>query len=371
MPSFNDLIKIPSKDDVLNTFVGLLRLAGFPVSSWHSGSVLRETVESESSYFNDLHTSVQKIGKAGLIKLAAEIDDAWVDLVADNVFAEERKPAIYTQGKATLYDDGGIGPLMIQPGTFWIANADKSLRFVNVDEAPVMVPLGGSAVLTFQAESPGTNWNVGNEALTEILTPQPGLRVVNGALDTGTWITQQGANTESNAALVQRCLDKWATLGSGANEAAYRYYATSSSSEITRVRVYSPGAGSVRVVVAGDAGPVSAAALAKAASIIEAKRPLGVPDIQTLNATVFSQVVAGALAVRYGRDPAAALAKAQGAGDALARATAIGAKKVSREQIIRALLVDDLEDLELAQPATDFALGDNDVWVPSYSLTAA
>ncbi len=370
MPSLSDLIKIPTKDEVLEKFVTLLRLANFPVASWHSGSFQKHTVETESSYFEDLHTSIQKIGKAGFIKLAAEIDEAWVDLCAENVFAETRKPAIYTQGAVTVSDTGGIGPITIQPGSFWVANADKSIRFVNVDAAPVVVPLNGSASLSFQGESPGTQWNVGVGAIVEILTPQPGLTVSNPALDSGTWITQQGADKESNVALVQRCFDKWATIGSGSNDGAYRYYATSSSSEITRAKVYSPGFGAVRIVIAGDAGPVSSPALTAASTLIETKRPIGVPDVVTSNAVVRSQIVAGTLAVKLGRDPVAALSKAQAAVDALQRATAIGGT-VSREQIIKALLVDDLDDLELTAPLNDFVLLTNEVWVPSYGLTAA
>lgn len=366
--SLVDLIPVATKEAIIDKFVAILRLAGFPTASWQSGSFLRHTVETESELYVDLSTLIQKVGKAGFIKLAAEIGDEWTDLCAENVFAETRKPAIYTQGTAVLTDTGGIGPTTINPGSFWIANADKSLRFKNLTGGDL--PLNGDLPLTFEAESPGTKWNVGNGELTQILTPLPGVTVNNVALDTGTWITQQGADSETSAALASRCLDKWATLGSGANEGAYRYHALSASSEITRVLPYSPGAGSIRVIVAGDAGPVSTTALAAAAAAIAAKRPLGIPDVATLNAIVYSQTIAGTLHLLAGFDPAATLAAAQASLNEFQRLLDLGAK-VSREKVIRALLVPGVDDLELSAPSADYQLASGEVWIPTYALTAA
>lgn len=368
--SLADLLSIPTKDQVIDKFVGLLRLAGFPTASWQSGSFMRHTVETESELYVDLSALIQQVGKAGLIKLAAEVGDSWVDICADNVFDERRKPAVYTRGKATLTDTAGIGPVTINPGTFWIANADKTLRFKNVDFYPLVLPLSGTVTLEFEAESAGTLYNVGVGELTQILTPQPGVTVVNAPLDTGTWITQQGANAETSAALASRCIDKWATLGTGANEGAYRYHALTASSEITRVRVYSPGGGSIRVLVAGDAGPVSSPALTSASAAVAAKRPLGVPDVTTANVSTLVQLISGTLYLESGRDPAATIAAAQASVNEFQRALGIGVK-VSRERVIRALLVDGVDDLELQIPMSDVQLTDSQVWVPFYSLLAA
>lgn len=367
--SLSDLMKVLSKDDVLTSFISLLRLGGFPVASWHSGSLQKHTAETESSLLADLTEAVRNSTKGGFIKLAAEIDDAWVDLCAENVFAETRKAAVYTQGSVRLTDAGGSGPHTISPGGFWVANEDRSLRFVTTNATNETLPMGGTLTLTFQAESPGANYNVGNGALVEALTPLPGVTVENIDPGTGTWITQQGTDAESNEALVQRCLDKWSTIGSGSDEAAYRYYATSASNEITRAKVYSPGAGSVRVVVGGASGPVSSTALAAAVALIESKRPLGVPDVVTSNAIARAQTITGVLYVDSGRDLASTLSAAQAAVDARARLTAIGGK-VSRERIIRELMVDGVNDLTLSAPADDLQLALDEVWVPSYALTA-
>lgn len=367
--AFSDLIKIPTKDEFVTTFVSLFKLGGFPIASWHSGSLHKHTVETESSIFVDLSTSIQSIAKAGLIKLAGEVADEWVDLCAENVFDEERKGAVYTKGSVTITDAEGVGPVDISAGSFWIANADGSLRFVNL--AAATVPLNGSVAVTFQAETAGAAWNVSNGALTEALTPIPGLEVSNPALaDTGTWITQQGTDKETNAELADRCINKWATLGTGSNDDAYLYNTKSVAAEITRAKVYSPGGGSVRVVVAGASGPVSASALALAVEIVERKRPIGVPDVLTSNAIARTDVVAATLTVSAGKDPASALAAAQASVNALARSSTIGGK-VSRERVIKALLVDGLvEDCDLPS-FVDLSLGLTEVWVPTYALTVA
>lgn len=366
--TLSDLIAVPTKEQILDKFVAILRLAGFPTASWQSGAFMRHTVETESELFVDISTLIQNVAKGGFIKLAGDIDDSWADLCAENVFGEVRKPAVFTQGKAIVTDAAGVGPVAISAGSFWIANTDKSLRYVNTTGGTL--PLNGTLELDFQAESAGTIFNVGAGSLREILTPQPGVTVDNVAQDSGTWITQQGADVESSAALAQRCLDKWSTLGSGSDEGAYRYVASSSSNEITRVRVYSPGAGAIRVVVAGDAGPVSSAALASAAAAVEAKRPLGVPDVATSNAEVYSQPIVGILTVTAGRDKAAVLAAAQASLNEFQRALMIGSK-VSREKVVRALLVDGVDDLELTTPAADYQLSDLQIWIPSYQLVTA
>jgi uncharacterized phage protein gp47/JayE len=365
--SLSDLISLPTKEQIIDKFVGILRLAGFPTASWQTTSFMRHTVEGESELYVDLATLIQQIGKGGFIKLAGEVGDSWVDLCAENVFNETRKAAIYTQGKATLTDAAGVGPVTINAGAFWIANEDKSLRYYNV--AGGTLPLGGTLTLTFTAETAGAKWNEGNNALTQILTPQPGVTVNNPALDTGTWITQQGADAESNTALAQRCMDKWSLVGSGSDDGAYRYHVTSVSSEITRARIYSPGQGAVRVVVAGSAGPVSSTALAAAAALIESKRPLGVPDVVVLNATSNVQTLAGTLYIKVGYDPAAALSAVQSAVNSFGSGLALGSK-VSREKIIGAIVgVTGVDDIELTSPASDVQLAASEVWVPSYSLT--
>ncbi|RYZ63722.1 MAG: hypothetical protein EOP08_10405, partial [Proteobacteria bacterium] len=206
MASLLDLITAPTKAAILEQFIGLLRLAGFPVSSWHSGSLQKHTAETESDLLSELGTAAQKTARAPFIRLAAALGPAWVELNAYEAFDEEVKEALATQGRVTLGDGAEVGPITKQPGTFWVANPDRTLRYVNVE--PFTIPLNGTVTPLFQAESPGIEWNVGVGAITEILTPDPGVTLSNPALESGTWVTRQGTNRESPEALIQRCIDK-------------------------------------------------------------------------------------------------------------------------------------------------------------------
>lgn len=371
MPSLKDLITTVGQSSFVDRFLDLFRLVPLPVASWQNLSFQKHTVESESTLLAALSTAIQAIAKGGFITLAGEVSDDWVDLVASEVFAETRLPAVYTLGRVRVQDTGAVGPITKAAGTFWVSNADGSRKFYNT--AAFTVPLSGYATPDpeFKAETAGSAWNVGVGAITEILTTTPGLTVSNPIYAGGTWITTQGSDKEANAALVARCLAKWATLGSGSNDGAYYYNASSVSGEITHVAVSSPGGGSVRIVIAGAAGPVSSATLTAVQTKIAAKRPIGVPDVTVQNATANSVSIAATLVMTSGRDPATALAAAQAAVDAYARSLAPGAK-VSREQIGKALLADGVADLEsFTGPAADVTQTSLQKFVPSYSLTTA
>lgn len=366
MPSLSDLVKPSSRGDLQRKLSELLRLAGLPTLSWHKFSILRHFFENEPILLEDAWTTIGDIARGGYPRLAKE---GWLDLLGEDFFAEARKPAVSTVGLVTLTDAGGAGPHTITVGAAWVANTDKSRRFV-VESLPSggTLPQNGTLQVSVRAESAGADWNVGVNAIDQLLTALPGVTVSNPAQSSGTWITTQGADKERDEAYGQRLVDKWSTLGAGCNDAAYRYYASSASPEIVRVQVGSPGNGGVRVLVAGASGPVSEAARAAADAVVQAKRPTGVPDVQTIAASVRSEVIRGTLFVKSGRDALAAKGAAQAAAESLQRSLEIGAL-LSRELIIDALVVDDLYDLTLETPAADIQLLSDEIFVPVFQLT--
>lgn len=365
MPSLRDLLQTPTRETWLDRILEFLRLRGFPVGAWQTTSFLRYFVETEADSFSDVNGVVAKIAAGGFLKLSS---GDWLSLVAENVFDEVRKPAVFAEGTATLADVGNVGPVTYDVGALWVTTAGRELRFAN--SAAITLPLGGSVTIYLRAEAAGEGYNVGNGAIDTFVSVTPGLTVSNPAGASGTWLTVQGVDVEGDDALKQRCIDKWGLLGSGATDGAYRYWSSSASPEITKVRAYSPGGGSVRVVVSGPSGPVSAAALGAAAALVESKRPLGVPDVVVSNAVAVPGVVGGTLVMEEGRDGAAAVAAAQAAVVAFAQGLGIGAK-VSRERLVRELFVDGVADLQGITPAADLVLADNEVFVPSFALVSA
>lgn len=366
MPSVSDLTTPQDADGILRKFIELLRLAKFPVSAWQPLSFLRFTVESESPILADIGAVISDIAKGGFTRTAT---GAWLTLLADSWYALTRKPATFTEGYVTLTDSAGVGPITITAGQLWVADADRSHRYVATSGGTL--PLNGSLQVSVRAEAAGVAYSVGNGAITQLVTSQPGVSVANPASGTsGTWITAQGVDEELDEALVQRCLDRWALLGTGSNDGAYRSYILGSSPEITRVRVTSPGGGSVRAIIAGPASPVSVGALASARSIVAQKRPLGVPDVTVNNATATSLTVAAALTLDAGTDAGVAVAAAQAAVSAYLRTLPIGAV-ISAERIIAALCVPGVANLALTSPTADIVQADDGIAVPTFSLAAA
>lgn len=368
MPSLSDLLQKQTKADLQAKLGQLLQLAGAPVQSWHLFSILRHFFEEEPELLVDLGTAISSIAAGGFVRLAP---DGWVDLVASEFFDEVRKPATFTEGPITLKDSAGTGPHTITVGGLWVADATKSKRFVcTALPNGGTLPLGGTLVVTVRAESAGSAYNVAPGLISQLLTTFPGVTVSNPATLSGTWVTTVGVDLEEKEQLAARCIAKWSTLGAGCDADAYFYNATAASDEVRRVRSTSPGGGSVRNVIASQGAPVSAAALAAVRARIEAKRPLGVPDVTVSNAVLRTETVSGSLQFRAGVDAAVGLAKAQAGAEAFSRTVELGGR-MSRELLIAALKVDGLTDMEITTPATDLQLLSEEVLAFTFALTAA
>jgi len=250
--TLSSLIAPVTRDEVRKTVLSLLRVAGFPVASWHSSSVPRALVEVFCEALADLSSTVGKIARGGFLSLA---DGEWLTLLAAEFFDLTRKPAVFARGVAVLTDGGG-GPFTILPGQLW-ATSKSGKRFNNSRGGTLVA--GGKLALEWQAESPGASFNVPAGDLTTLLTPLPGVALDNPTLPSiGTWLTRQGVDEETDAQLVQRCKEQWSSLGAGGNAPAYAYHAKRASDQVTRVRVYeaTPKGGHVTVVIAGPGGAI-------------------------------------------------------------------------------------------------------------------
>ena len=306
--SLSSLIVPLTKDDVLGTTLKLLKLAGFPVTSWAPSSVPRVLVEVFSQTVSDLSTTVSNLARSGFLSLAS---GDWLTLLADELFDVQRKPAVFAQGIATLADGGG-GPFTILPGQLW-AVSKSGRRFSNIEGGTL--PLGGTLALSWQAELAGADANTPSGDLSTLVTPLPGVAVSNPALPSGTWLTQQGVDPESDDALRDRCHEKWSSLGAGGNAPAYAYHAKNASNQVTRVRVYeaTPKGGEVTLVLAGPSGAIAdAAALTTVFAYLEDGRRPQCVTVHVLSAINRLIPLLGNVRVRATMlDPAKAYVSAQ------------------------------------------------------------
>ncbi|RTK98709.1 MAG: hypothetical protein EKK57_11065 [Proteobacteria bacterium] len=105
----------------------------------------------------------------------------------------------------------------------------------------------------------------GATAVDQITIANTGTANISVGFDTGSatsvsgaysWISEYGQDNESDTSLITRCINKWATIGTG-TKAAFISWATSADPDVQKVAVYSnlfngtPKAGAVTLYIAG------------------------------------------------------------------------------------------------------------------------
>lgn len=352
------LVAATTREEVSASLLALLKLGGFPTSSWASGSLPKRLTTAFSSLLADALNLMSKVAGAGFVDLAVDLDPEWLTLLARNVYKLDRQAAIFASGPATLTDAAGTGPHTIAIGDLRAASTSGRV-FRNTTGGTL--PLSGTLDLTWEAENPGAAWNVPVSDLRTLLTPLPGVTLDNPGSG-GEWLTAYGADEEDNASLATRCHARWPDLGTGATELVYKGWALSASAEVGRVTVVEdqPSDGRVRIILATASGTaVSGAAVTAAETYVGARRTLCTSPLIESAATVVVPVAA-TLYVRS----AYATTAAAGAATALLNLTAsreVG-ERVDRADIFAAIKsVTGMDNVDLTLPAADTSLAINEV----------
>lgn len=269
------------------------RLPTLQATAWQTGSVPLTLVENDAAVLEDVYALIATIAAGGLLSTSS---GAWLDLLASEVYQLTRTAAVATVGVVTLSDPTSAGPFPISEGQLWFASS-SGLRFNSV--GTYTLTKGGTLQVVVKAESPGASYNVGNGTITTLVTALAGVTVNNPDPGSGTWITTQGANQESDDALRTRCKQRWSSLGTGATADAYALWARTADASITRVKVrVSPTLeGTVEVYLAGASGPAGGGAVTNANNYIQPRVPLCVNAVVaaaaanavTVTATVYVQ----------------------------------------------------------------------------------
>jgi hypothetical protein len=136
---------------------------------------------------------------------------------------------------------------------------------------------------TVRAELAGTGGNASNNTITRILSPAlPGVTCNNPVIgSTSTWLSASAIDREGDAALLARCLARWATLGSGFTRDAVAYWCrsakTTSGANAGATRVSFgpvPGDGTYTVYVAGASGVLAGPAVTAIQTELDLRKPI-------------------------------------------------------------------------------------------------
>lgn len=365
--NLSDLLASQTPDEANTTLVARLSTGDdpFPVTSWQSGSVPRTLLRVTAAGLSDVAGKVRAIAEGGLLDLA---EKGWLTLLAWSRFRVARRLAGFAVGVVRVTCASGAGPHNVTPAGLIVSDGTRRWRSTNT--TTTVVGSGTTVSITVQAESPGTDYNAAGGTITRLVTPAgAGLSVTNAS----DWLATPGTAEETDAALRQRCRDRWATLGRGATAAAYRYLATTDPdgvpyAAVTRAAVIlGPGDGTLRVIVAG-APTVSGGDLSTIeAALLERAPVTDVPSVEA--ATVVTVTVTATVYVRAAFDSTANRSRATTAIANLFLGIDIGGT-VDREAIAAAIYsAAGVTDVDLAAPAADTTLAADEVATPSVALT--
>ena len=262
-----------------------------------------------------------QVAQAAFADTVAETGGIWVDWMALGAFNLTRNPATYTTGNAILT----CGPTA--SGTHAGARqvqfqSDSGVAFTNAEAfstaSNITVPL------TLVATTSGVSGNVPTGSINTIssVTPLPGCTVSNSGTS-GSWLLTSAVASESDAALMARCIARWTANTYGGTLASYRKWVTQAFVAagytenpiawlvVDEQPVYQTWPGSTYVHFADTNENADAPTVAIEQAIIDAclqsRRALGTGPLTTVSCVLQTVSIT---ATFYGNPNAAALAAA-------------------------------------------------------------
>lgn len=367
--SIDDILTAKDRDTLLAEILAILAADGCPVTAWQTGNPLRTLAKADATALADLHTTVSQIGAA------AFLDDAagdWLTLLARSKFDVTRTVAVACVGRVVLTVASGAGPYTITAGGLVVTDGVRRWRSTNTSS--VTITSAATTTMEVQAEASGTAYNAANGAITTIVSPaNAGVSVTNPAISGGPWYTTAGAAEETDASLRQRCRDRWGTLGRGATDTAYRYWARTGhayEAQVTRAVVeWGVGNGAVTIRIAGPTSAITDSAIVTAVQAsIDANKP-GTDNATVVAATAKSVSIDATIRVRTASDSTANRALVTAAFAAYFAGLGIG------DDVDLGAIYDccyaaaGVIDVDITTPTTDTSVNNDEIAVASLALT--
>lgn len=348
--TLTQLLAPKTRDQIADDIVASLTTAGFPVTSWQSGSVPRTLVFAFAATLATLWGLVAQVAAAAFLDTAT---GAWLTLHAKARFDLTRIAATFARHSVTLANASG-SPITITPGQLLLTTSSGVVRYRSTNTTNTTVSSGGSAAVTVRAETAGI---AGNAAPGILVAPATaGLSFSYGSL------TTRARDEETDAELRTRCRARWATLAAGATRGWYLYHLLSStlsdgvtSAGVTRVGWIAPtGDGTFEVIVAGADGPLSGTQLTAATNYVTAEARKAYTDTPTVtNATAVTVTPAGTIYVEAAHNNASNRQRAVDALAALGAGLSIG-QTLDLAAIHHAIYAaSGVRDIDLSTPSGD------------------
>lgn len=298
-PTLSDITTPQTTAELKAEIIGLLAnppagsgLPAFPATSWQSTSMGPYFVNVEAVVLAQLSQVIANVTKGGYRTTAGDPSlvatsgpymgtSPAATILAAEFYNLARALPTTTVGDMVLTTAAGVGPITRAAGTVIVTTPD-GLQYTNV--ADFTIGVGTTATTSFQANSPGSKYNISTGASLALVTAIPGVTVANpGTGMPAAWISVDGTDVESDASLLARCGNQWQSLGTGSPSGAYENWAFLASPEVRRAFVNgAPGTGTVKMRLAGDNSGVGPGAVAAVIAYITPRAPLCITlDIDT------------------------------------------------------------------------------------------
>ena len=365
--SFSTLTTPVTQAAYLSQILATLAAQGFPVTAWQPGNAGRTLAVADATALADLRAVIADVARGGYLDTAT---DDWLTLLAAGLFDLTRTPAVYAVGSVTLSCLPTAGPYSITAGALVVTDGTRRWRSTNT--TTLTLPSNGSLPVEVRAESPGTAYTVsGSTLLTTPVSPSLAGVTVTAA---SSWLTTAGAAEESDASLRARCRARWGTLGRGATDSAYVYWARTGHSDAANVTraavVWGSGDGTLTVYLAGPAGPVSSGVVTTVDAWLDTNKPgTDNPTVASATARVVSLIAT--VTVASASDSTANRALATDALTAYFASLDIG-EDVDLGRLYEAFYAAaGVIDVDITQPATDTSVNNDEIATLSASITWA
>ncbi|MGL5956782.1 MAG: baseplate J/gp47 family protein [Brevinema sp.] len=211
------------------------------ISNYRSGGVFYTFIQVVASFLEKIYLELEQLLPNRFLMTAK---GKWLDLKAEEL-SLYRYPASKTRGYVIFSRSDSSRTMIIAKDK--IIATKSGLRYKVVADVEFQADESSLSVLV-EAENVGSQYNIINGMITEIITPISGIDTITNL---GHWVTHVGKDEESDDSLRSRCLALWQGL-SGANKSAYIAWAKTVEG-IGDVRVLSTarGLGTVDVICVG------------------------------------------------------------------------------------------------------------------------
>lgn len=242
MSTFENLVAPLTQEQLLNQAKDKHIANKVPVGSWYSTvNVGLSLTQIVAQLLADLRASVSEIGKSMFIQYAT---GDGLTLFSESVYNVERNGAQYAVGLVRLISSPASPPYNIVPGQLTVGTqqSGSQQKLYTNTSGGLLVP-NSTLDLIFQAVEPGSFYNIPNATALDLKTSLVGVSVSNPIYPpTPDWISQYGAEEESDESLKERDLAHWGAIGRLGNEESMIYFAKLppagyTTSPVSQVRV--------------------------------------------------------------------------------------------------------------------------------------